>query len=242
MKNILSLPAVALFGALAAANPLATAEDTLRIPVSAITSNSLSTYSAHPLFGKYQAWVSSNPGFAQLRGNATAAATQYPTLDAIECTFSSCFFLSSVEIPTEVRPEIAARSALSALLGKRQNANQLISYTHWKTYYQGDEGGAEHYTNWNLLCWRLEYRSTQFVVQHSWIDSYGSNDMATFIDIYAHVHGQHRQLRLQQNYACAWYRNQCCTSYTYVTNRGSGQVTGSTWECYRSTRASACQG
>ncbi|KAI1075478.1 hypothetical protein F5B20DRAFT_559847 [Whalleya microplaca] len=219
--------------------PAQTEDGVLTIPKSNYVANDLSEYSSHPLFSKFTEWIAEFPSVGLIAGNEThAKAEEYATLTGFQCDADKCMFSSSLKIDAREFSEPEDEPHIF----KRADAGAYRMSTHWKTYYAGENQGDEHYISWNLRCGRLDYSATSFTLTGDDIKSYSNNDISTWVRAYSHRTVQHRTLKFQQNFACKWNSNQCCTSYTYLTNEGSGNIRDSTFECVKAEKASACQG
>ncbi|KAI9866457.1 MAG: hypothetical protein M1813_001007 [Trichoglossum hirsutum] len=237
MKGILLQSILLSSLALVQASPTPSDPIELDIPLDNILSRNLSAFSSHPLFAVYEAWVSRNPNMSFLHDGDSSVKTDHPALNGVVCTESSqnCFLSSSVTIPGTT--PVGIRSPLT----KRADAIAMSVSTHWKTYFEGQEGGHEHYTTWNLKCGRLEYKGTGFVLDHDENKRYSDNDIATKAFVYEYRVPSHK-VTLQQNFKCSFFGNKCCGSYYTATSTGSGKITSWTWECTSSRDAPACQG
>ncbi|KAI9786001.1 MAG: hypothetical protein M1839_008267 [Geoglossum umbratile] len=237
MKGVLLQSIILSSLALVRANPTPSDPAELDIPLDCILSGNLSAYSNHPLFAKYEAWVSRTPDLTFLHAADGNVKTDHPTLNGVVCTeaLPDCLLSSSVTIPGT--SPVAARSALA----KRPDAIQLIISTHWKTYFKSQAFGNEHYTTWDLACHRLDYRSTGFVLNDQAIKGFSDNDISTSVFVYEYRYPSHK-VTLQQNYKCTFFGNKCCGNYYIATSTGSGTLSSWTWECLSSQLGSACQG
>ncbi|KAI9784268.1 MAG: hypothetical protein M1839_002329 [Geoglossum umbratile] len=237
MKGVLLQSILLSSLALVWASPTPSDPAELDIPLDSILSGNLSTYSGHPLFAKYEAWVARTPDMPFLNGTDASVKTDNPTLDGVVCTeeLPDCLLSSSITVP-DTSPMVA-RSPLT----KRGVALGRLADTHWKTYFKGQHGGHEHYTTWNLKCRKLEYRSTGFVLDKDEYQKFNDNDISTKVYVHEYRKLSHK-VTLQQNYKCGWFSNPCCASYYTATSTASGKMTSWTWECGLGRDAPACQG
>ncbi|KAI1373975.1 hypothetical protein F4677DRAFT_461839 [Hypoxylon crocopeplum] len=208
----------------------------LTIPASDIAQNNMSAYLDHPLYSKYQTWLDGQESIKELHGNVNLL-DNHPTFTGIVCdtTHDGCLLASSIILQTG--------HGLANTTVKRANANKYIINTHWKTYFDGDNGGDEHYTAWDLQCHRLTYHATRYVVATTppSFDFHSSNNLD--VSAYVYIPGiRGREVQLLENFQCSVFGNQCCNYSHDAKNAGSGNMNRYTWECGGYNQAYACQG
>jgi hypothetical protein len=220
----------------------------LEISIRDILAGNLSSYSSNPLFGKFESWAARNPDLDFLHGQSKGNVTEdHPTLDGIICdnTHDGCLLASSLAISEGSAHALGLSQYQSGLKLRKRAINAYVVGTHWKTYFEGDHGGHEHYTTWDLHCARLKYVSTGFLVSNNGkgkeMDVFGPNDISTKIFVYNYLH-TNQKVMLQQNYACGFFPTKCCVSYYIAKNIGALKMKRFSFDCQSSTKASACQG